>query len=77
MKKSPQTGGDPIAVPAKWDLTQRESEVLDLLRTGATDKEIANGLGVSRYTVSKHVEHILKKMGVTTRTAAASLSWQN
>jgi DNA-binding NarL/FixJ family response regulator len=50
--------------------------VLDLLRTGAADKEIANALGVSRSTASKHVENILKKMNVTNRTAAASLSWQ-
>jgi DNA-binding NarL/FixJ family response regulator len=50
--------------------------VLDLLRTGAADKEIARALGVSRSTASKHVENILKKMKVTNRTAAVSLSWQ-
>jgi DNA-binding NarL/FixJ family response regulator len=77
VKKSPQTGGNPIAVTAKWDLTRREIEVLDVLRTGASDKEIASALGVSRSTASKHVENILKKMKVTNRTAAASLSWQN
>jgi two-component system, NarL family, nitrate/nitrite response regulator NarL len=76
VKKSPQTGGNPIAAPAKWDLTRREAEVLDLLRTGASDKDIARALGVSRSTASKHVENILKKMKVTNRTAAASLSWQ-
>jgi DNA-binding NarL/FixJ family response regulator len=77
VKKFPQTGGDPTAAPAKWDLTRREVEVLDLLRTGAADKEIASALGVSRSTASKHVENILKKMKVPNRTAAASLSWQN
>jgi DNA-binding NarL/FixJ family response regulator len=61
---------------AKWNLTRREIEVLDLLRTGASDKEIASALGVSRSTASKHVENILKKMKVTNRTAAASLSWR-
>ena len=50
--------------------------MLDLLRTGVSDKEIASSLGVSRSTASKHVENILKKMKVTNRTAAASLSWQ-
>jgi DNA-binding NarL/FixJ family response regulator len=44
-------------------------------RTGASDKEIASALGVSRSTASKHVENILKKMKATNRTAAASLSW--
>ena len=76
MKKSPQTSGDSMAAPAKWDLTRRENEVLDILRTGASDKEIAKALGVSRSTASKHVENILKKMKAPNRTAAASLSWQ-
>jgi DNA-binding NarL/FixJ family response regulator len=60
----------------KWHLTRREVEVLGLLRTGVTDKEIAHTLGVSRSTASKHVEHLLAKMGVSNRTAAVSLSWQ-
>jgi DNA-binding NarL/FixJ family response regulator len=49
--------------------------VLDLLRNGASDKEIASALGVSRSTASKHVENLLKKMKVPNRTAAVSLSW--
>lgn len=75
-KPSPRTAHEPTRPSAKWGLTRREAEVLDLLRTGAADKEIANALGVSRSTASKHVENILKKMNVTNRTAAASLSWQ-
>jgi DNA-binding CsgD family transcriptional regulator len=77
VKKSPQTGRDPNPANAKWDLTRRQVEVLDLLRTGAADKEIASDLGISRSTASKHVENILKKMKVTNRTTAVSLSWQN
>jgi DNA-binding NarL/FixJ family response regulator len=77
VKKSPQTDRNPADVAAKWDLTRREIEVLELLRTGASDKEIASALGISRFTASKHVENLLKKMKVTNRTAAASLSWQN
>jgi DNA-binding NarL/FixJ family response regulator len=77
VKKSSQTDGNSTEVSSKWDLTRREVEVLEHLRTGASDKEIANALGISRSTASKHVENILKKMKVTNRTAAASLSWQN
>jgi DNA-binding NarL/FixJ family response regulator len=77
VKKSPQAGGNSTEVASKWDLTRREKEILDLLRTGAADKEIASALGISRSTASKHVENILKKMKVTNRTAAASLSWQS
>jgi DNA-binding CsgD family transcriptional regulator len=75
--KSPQTGRDPNPINGKWDLTRREAEVLELLRTGAADKEIAGILGISRSTASKHVENLLKKMKVANRTAAASLSWQS
>ena len=53
----------------KWDLTRRETEVLGILRTGATDKEIARLLGISRSTASKHVENILAKMGSPTERA--------
>jgi len=77
VKRSPQTGCDSIEPASKWDLTPRESEVLEILRAGASDKEIASDLGISRSTASKHVENILKKMKVTNRTAAASLSWQS
>jgi DNA-binding NarL/FixJ family response regulator len=61
---------------AKWNLTRREAEVLALLRTGATNKDLARSLGVSCSTVGKHAEHILTKMGVNSRTAAVSRSWQ-
>lgn len=77
MKKSPQTGGNLGELAARFGLTRREVDVFRILRTGAADKEIASSLGVSRSTVSKHVEKILKKMKVTNRTAAASLSWQS
>jgi DNA-binding NarL/FixJ family response regulator len=67
-------GGQAKARSAKWNLTRREFEVLELLCTGASDKEIASSLGVSRSTASKHVEKILQKMSVPNRTAAVSLS---
>jgi DNA-binding NarL/FixJ family response regulator len=76
VKKPPRPAAIRLQRPAKWSLTRREIEVLELLRTGAADNEIAIALGVSRSTASKHVENILKKMTVTNRTAAASLSWR-
>jgi DNA-binding NarL/FixJ family response regulator len=74
VKKLPKIRRDPSPVASKWALTRREEEVLDLLRTGASDKEIASSLGVSRSTASKHVENILAKMKVSNRTAAVGLS---
>ena len=52
-------------------LTQRESEVLRQMALGLTNKEIAKMLGISYETVKEHVQHILRKIGVTDRTQAA------
>ena len=52
-------------------LTQRESEVLRQMAQGLTNKEIAKMLGISYETVNEHVQHILRKIGVSDRTQAA------
>ena len=52
-------------------LTQRESEVLHQLALGLTNKEIATQLHISYETVKEHVQHILRKIGVSDRTQAA------
>ena len=52
-------------------LTQREGEVLKQLANGLTNKEIAQSLGISYETVKEHVQHILRKVGVSDRTQAA------
>ncbi len=51
-------------------LTQREHSVLGLLGAGARDKDIADSLGISIYTVHEHVSHIFAKLGVHNRTEA-------
>ncbi|MFL5761457.1 MAG: LuxR C-terminal-related transcriptional regulator [Thermomicrobiales bacterium] len=53
-------------------LTMRELGVLRLLVEGHSDKEIAEALGMSRRTASKHVEAILSKLNVSSRTGAAT-----
>jgi DNA-binding NarL/FixJ family response regulator len=63
---TPRLGQD-IEVP----LTQRESEVLRQMAQGLTNKEIAKMLGISYETVKEHVQHILRKIGVSDRTQAA------
>ena len=52
-------------------LTQRESEVLRQLAHGLTNREIAQALHISYETVKEHVQHILRKVGVSDRTQAA------
>lgn len=53
-------------------LSARELEVLRLLVDGCSNKEIAARLHVSQNTVASHVAHILNKLGVESRTAAAT-----
>jgi DNA-binding NarL/FixJ family response regulator len=60
-----------LAADIEVPLTQRESEVLKQLALGLTNKEIADVLKISYETVKEHVQHILRKIGVTDRTQAA------
>jgi len=65
-----------LAVPDFFELrtfgmTSRECEVVHWLSEGKRDSEIARILACATTTVSKHVERILKKLHVETRTAAA------
>jgi DNA-binding CsgD family transcriptional regulator len=53
-------------------LTQREMEVLRLLARGMSDREIAGALFLSPRTVGWHVTHLLTKLDVSSRTAAAA-----
>jgi non-specific serine/threonine protein kinase len=52
-------------------LTRRELEVLRLLASGTTDREIAAALSISERTAGNHVQHAMQKIGVNSRTAAA------
>jgi DNA-binding CsgD family transcriptional regulator len=51
-------------------LTERQTEILDLLRGGATNAEIAARLVLSVRTVDHHVSAVLQKLGVTSRREA-------
>jgi DNA-binding CsgD family transcriptional regulator len=57
--------------PDLHGLTPRELEVLGLLVDGCSNQEIARTLGVASRTVAAHIEHLLVKLGVPTRTLAA------
>lgn len=52
-------------------LTPREIDVLRLLAEGLSDREIAASLSISERTAGNHVQHIMHKINVDSRTAAA------
>ena len=53
-------------------LTRREGQIADLLAEGLSNKEIAARLVISQRTVETHVDHILGKLSMTSRTQVAS-----
>lgn len=58
------------------ELSPREREVLELIVSGKSNKEIASELGISRATVKFHVSVIFSRMGVEDRTQAAVMALQ-
>jgi LuxR family transcriptional regulator, maltose regulon positive regulatory protein len=62
-----------VAVPGLLEpLTARELDVLRLLGTGKSNREIAEELVVSLDTVKRHVSNLFDKLGVANRTQAVN-----
>ena len=66
--RNPAASGAPRASK----LTKRETEILELLAEGLTNKEIAQHFSLSPRTVDTHVERVLSKLNATTRTRAVA-----
>jgi len=60
------------ALSLQFRLTAREAEVLYWVAQGKTNRDIGDILGTRPRTITKHLEHVFEKLGVETRTAAAS-----
>jgi DNA-binding NarL/FixJ family response regulator len=54
------------------ELTRREREIADLVAEGLSNKDIATKLVISQRTAETHVEHILTKLGFTSRAQIAA-----
>ena len=68
-------GSTPLrAQRGKHGLTEREVEVLRLVATGRSNREIATTLVISEHTVARHVQNILAKVGASSRTAASDFA---
>ncbi|PRB84496.1 response regulator transcription factor [Pseudomonas sp. MYb185] len=61
-------GSDDAAV----SLSRRETEILQLVGQGFTNREIAESLFISRYTVETHIKNTYKKLAVSSRTRAVN-----
>ncbi len=62
------TGFDPDPIHS---LSPRESEILTHIARGASNKEVARELGIAEATVKIHVQHILRKLNLSSRVQAA------
>ena len=58
--------------PADADLTARQHEVAELVARGFTNKQIAQRLGISRFTAETHVRNILERLGAASRSEIAA-----
>lgn len=58
------------------DLTRRQLEVLECLREGLANKQIARSLDMSEATVKVHVRKLMKRLGASNRTQAAVMAMQ-
>jgi len=56
------------------DLSAREREVLSGISRGLSNREIADGLGLSEHTVKTYVERVYEKLGVASRSEAAAVA---
>jgi len=61
----------PSAIVESVRMTKRERQVIDLISDGFTNKEIAQKLHISTYTVKSHVHNILEKLALNTRVQIA------
>lgn len=68
-----EQGGSQVSGP----LTARELQVLAMVASGMTNKEIAAELMLSERTVDRHVSNVLTKLGVSTRTAATAYAYEH
>ena len=64
-------GSKPSAIIESVRMTKRERQVIELIADGSTNKEIAQKLHLSTYTVKSHVHNILEKLTLHTRVQIA------
>jgi two-component system, NarL family, nitrate/nitrite response regulator NarL len=72
------TGGAPQAAPSLISgLSPREHDILRGIARGESNKEIARTLGIAETTVKIHVQHVLRKLSISSRVQAAVLATEH
>jgi LuxR family maltose regulon positive regulatory protein len=74
LRRTDATRPAEVADTPLAELSRRELEVLGLVAEGLTNHDIAERLVLSEHTVNRHVANILRKLGLPSRAAAASLA---
>jgi DNA-binding CsgD family transcriptional regulator len=67
----PSRGGRARPGEHRLSLTRAEREVAEIVSTGASNSDIARGLGISRHTVESHLKHIFVKLQIVSRVQLA------
>ena len=71
------SAGDPVGEPGSNRLSPREREVSRLIAQGLTNREISRALSISEKTVGSHVDHIMTKLDLRSRTRIAVWATQH
>ena len=67
----------PRSGPRTTGLTPRELEVVRLVAAGRRNRDIASILEISEHTVARHVQNILGKLHLPSRTAATAFAYEH
>jgi ATP/maltotriose-dependent transcriptional regulator MalT len=74
---APDLARIPIGPDASHGLSERELEVLRLVASGKSNREIASALVISEHTVARHLQNIYAKLGVASRAAATAFAFEH
>jgi DNA-binding CsgD family transcriptional regulator len=73
--REPDQRALPLTGLLELGLTERQAEVLRLVATGASERDVAGCLGISVRTVQKHLERCYRTLDVDSRSRAAAIAW--
>jgi pimeloyl-ACP methyl ester carboxylesterase/DNA-binding CsgD family transcriptional regulator len=77
-RRAPSATSRPQRPATGWEaLTDAERRVADLVAGGLANREVAERLFLSRYTVETHLKHVFAKLGVSSRAELAALAPRN